>query len=193
MIDPMTLEDKIREQYGINIEIFYHEVKYSRRSIQKKYKGTYKNKLDYARNYITRIRKMYPEQADEEFKHMNSRNLIHDIAELDKKKDECIITEREKDLKERMHRTLIAKRLLKEAIRFVGVEPFERFIGRPISKRNKKEHTRNEEERHKDIKTDGKPSGGILSNSEEAITKIDKTEGHERESGSVQGGYVLAR
>ena len=136
MIDKnFTLEQSIREDYKIDIDIFYQNVQYS----YKKGIKSYKSIQEYAKEYIRKIKKMYLEIRSLQFEHLAVSELVLFLTELEKKD---VLTESEKHLKKDLYNTLIAKRLLNEAISFVGGDSFDKIRRRINNKRNKAKNKR---------------------------------------------------
>lgn len=181
-------EGRIREKYGLNPELFYQEIKYWPPG----HRGVYKDKIDYAGVYITKIKKMYAEETYPEFEHMFVPELIEKLTIMDKNDSLGILNDKDKDLKEHMYNTLIAKRLLFEAVCFVGERPFDQIIRRPVSKRHKEESKHIEEIRPENTEGSGRTADTIPSKCEEPKPDIIENKESGREGDDGKGGYVLA-
>ena len=131
----MTREQTLREDYKIDIDLFYQNVQYSYKKGVKSY-GSIQN---YAKDYIRKVKKMYLETRDPRQEHLNISEMVILMTSLEKKK---MLSEHEKHLKNDLHDTLIARRLLEEAILFVGDEMFDKIRRRIVSKRNKAKNKR---------------------------------------------------
>ena len=136
MIDKnFTREQTIREDYKIDIDIFYQNIQYS----YKKGIKSYVNIQDYAKEYIRKIKKMYLELRSQQFEHLTIAELVLFLTDLEKKD---ILSESETHLKNDLYNTLIAKRLLEEAISFVGGDSFDKIRRRINNKRDKAKNKR---------------------------------------------------
>jgi len=136
LIEPyFTKEQIIREDYKIDIDIFYKDIQYS----YKRGTKSYGNIQTYAKEYIRKIKRMYLEIRDPKLEHMSVPEMVLLMGILEKA---TFLSDREERLKEELHNTLIARRLLDEAIGFVGGESFEKIRRRIDNKRTKEKNKR---------------------------------------------------
>jgi len=131
-----TREQTIRENYKIDIEIFYHDIQYSYKQGKKSY-GTIQN---YAKDYIRVVKKMYLAVRDPNIEYMTMFEMVSLMNSFEKRNN---LTKQDELFKDSLHKTLIARRLLEEAIRFVGGGSFEKIRRRINDKRNKAKNERN--------------------------------------------------
>jgi hypothetical protein len=187
------LEEDIRKKYKINIEQFYNEIAYTAFISPGAERPPLKfEKILLAGNYISKIKKMYSEQADKEFSKLTVDKLLILVSDMERNLRIGLPSEKDRAIKERAHRTLVAKRLLNEAIDFVGVDPFEKIINKGVRTKTEIGIEGSEKDGDKISEEQGGPAGEVLGECKESCDRTIRIERPGGENITRQGGNAIA-